>query len=165
MKSHPEVQNAINAIRRDLNEAIGKRDLLNGRIMQLEKNLRSLRSLLAGDRVLGARERKQQLAVGLTEAIRTVMRDFGSPMTASAIRLLLTKKGFDLERFSNPSAAVVNTLVRMHRSGELNFDPTTRGYTFGLSTEEMALLPDSAEFATGQFAHLDLLTSDGRRKK
>ena len=103
---------------------------LNGRIMRLEKTLRSLRGSLAEGCVSGARERKEQLAVGLTEAIRTVMREFGKPMTASAVRLLLAKKSFDLERFTNPSAAVVNTLIRMHSAGELALDPATKKYRF-----------------------------------
>jgi len=130
MNTQHELQQAVNAIRRELNERVGQRDLLNARIMKLETNLRNLRGLLFKVKRTTFGERREQLAVGLTEAIRTIMRGAGRPVTASALLLLLRKKDFDLDRFKNPSAAVHNTLMRMHSSGELAFDDAKKAYRF-----------------------------------
>lgn len=115
-----DIQNAMNELRRQLNEAVGKRDLLNVKILTLEQNIRNLRDTLTATRLTALRnEEPEESLVGVTEAIRVVLRRNNEPMTSSEVRMALTAMGFDLKRFANASAVVGNTLKRMADSGEL----------------------------------------------
>jgi hypothetical protein len=116
-----DIQSAINELRRQLNEAVGKRDLLNVKILTLEQNIRNLRDALIGTRLTALRgeNESEESFVGLTEAIRVVLRRNSEPMTSSEVRMSLRAMGFDLKRFANPSGTVTNTLKRMAESGEL----------------------------------------------
>lgn len=127
-----DLQNALNKTRSELNHAVGQRDLWNIRIMQLQQNVKNIRSALTKDRLMTARsgEADSDSVIGLTEAIRTVMRSWGKPMTAHDVRLALTATGFDLARFRNPAAAISNTLIRMFKAGELAADKKTKAYSF-----------------------------------
>jgi hypothetical protein len=125
-----DLQNALNKTRSELNHAVGQRDLWNIRIMQLEQNLKNIRSALTKDRLMTARSGEADSVIGLTEAIRTVMRSWGKPMTAREVRLALVATGFDLARFRNASAAIANTLIRMFKAGELGTDEKTKAYSF-----------------------------------
>ncbi len=122
-----DIQNAINEFRRQLNDAVGKRDLLNLKILNLEQNIRNLRAARSETRFAAIHEREQG-AIGLTEAIRTVFRRSNEPMTSGDVRMALKVIGFELERFANASAAVTNTLKRMADAGELRFAEETRTY-------------------------------------
>jgi hypothetical protein len=125
-----DLRNALSKTRTELNHAVGQRDLWNIRIMQLEQNMKNIRSALTKDRLMTARSGEADSVIGLTEAIRTVMRSWGKPMTAQEVRLALTSTGFDLARFRNPAAAIANTLIRMFKAGELVADKKTKAYSF-----------------------------------
>ena len=60
-----DIQNAINEFRRQLNDAVGKRDLLNLKILNLEQNIRNLRAARSETRFAAIHEREQG-AIGLT---------------------------------------------------------------------------------------------------
>src|ERR1700722_12461841 len=120
-----DLQSALDKTRTELSRAIRERDLWNIRIMQLEMNVKSIHSALAKG-LTG----QDQSVIGVTEAIRTVMRSWGKPMTPQEVRLALVAAGFDLTRFKNPSAAIANTLLRMAKSGELQ--PNAKAKTFWL---------------------------------
>jgi len=111
-----ELQDAYNALRHELNDKIGKRDLLNIQIMQLEKNMKGLYSLIKRDRIANIRG---QLNLGISDAIRTVMRMAGEVLDAPKVKERLEIYGFDLSRFKNPSAVIHNTLARMKDQGEI----------------------------------------------
>ncbi len=126
-----DIQNAVNEFRRQLNEAVGKRDLLNVKILGLEQNIRNLRATLTATRLTAMRgEEQEESLVGLTEAIRVVLRRNNEPMTAGEVRMALKAMGFDLERFANPSGTVANTLKRMSEGGELECSEKDRKYSF-----------------------------------
>jgi hypothetical protein len=122
-----DIQNAINEFRRRLNDAVGKRDLLNMKILNLEQNIRNLRAAFTETRFAGIHE-KEQGAIGLTEAVRTIFRRSNGPMTSRDVRMALKIIGFELERFANASAAVKNTLTRLVENGELEFAEETNTY-------------------------------------
>jgi ribosomal protein L29 len=122
-----DIQNAISEVRSQLNDAVGKRDLLNMKILNLEQNIRNLRAALTETR-FSAIHQKEQGMVGLTEAIRTIFRRSNRPMTSPDVRMALQIIGFELERFANASSAVKNTLTRLAESGELEFDKDTGTY-------------------------------------
>jgi hypothetical protein len=123
-----DLQNALNKLRAELNEAVGQRDLWNMKIMRLEQNIKNVHATLTQTRLTNFRSQMDQTIVGLTEAIRTVMRAAGRAMTAQEIRLSLSVAGFDVDRFKNPSAAISNTLIRMQRAGELGYDASNKTY-------------------------------------
>ncbi len=120
-----KLQNTINAIRQELNEKIGKRDLLNMQIMRLEANLKGLKSLAKQEKLNAFREK---LDVGITDAVRTAMRLAGTPLSAPQVKERLNNYGFDLHRFKNPSAVVHNTLQRMEKQGEIIPAANGKGY-------------------------------------
>jgi hypothetical protein len=115
-----DIQDAINEFRRQMNDAVGKRDLLNMKILNIEQNIRNLRAALTETR-FAVIHQKEQGTIGLTEAIRTIFRRNNGPMTSRDVRMALKIIGFELERFANASAAVKNTLTRLVESGELEF--------------------------------------------
>jgi hypothetical protein len=125
------LQDAYNALRRELNETVGKRDLLNMKIMEIEKSMKGLHPLLFKEKLISLRETQQKtLASGITEAIRTVMRTEHKPMTPADVKARLTTAGFDLGRFRNSSAVIHNTMARMALADELKVDPKTKRYRF-----------------------------------
>lgn len=122
-----DIQDAINEFRRQLNDAVGKRDVLNIKILNLEQNIRNLRAARTETRFAVIQEREQG-TIGLTEAIRTIFRRNNVPMTSREVRMALKVIGFELERFANASAAVKNTLSRLVENGELKFDAESSAY-------------------------------------
>ena len=98
----------------------------NQQIMELEKNIRNLRVMYFKDALVA--EGKKLTAVGLTEAIRTVLRRLGKPTTPADVKAALSFVGFDLGRFKNPSAVIHNTLLRMAKAGELYYSPENKTY-------------------------------------
>ncbi|MGA8213812.1 MAG: hypothetical protein WB799_09465 [Candidatus Sulfotelmatobacter sp.] len=104
--------------------------------MHLEKNIKGMRALLIKERLISHREKQgQTLVIGITEAIRTVMRAAKKPMTAAEVKTRLTEEGFDLERFRNAAAVIHNTMARMAKAGELEVDRKTKRYRFPMTEE------------------------------
>ena len=135
-----DIQNAINEFRRQLNDAVGKRDLLNAKIINLEQNIRNLRDTLTASRMSALRsEEPEESFVGLTEAIRMVLRRNGEPMTAGEIRMSLKSVGFDLERFKNPSGAIYNTLLRMAKPGEVQHNAKAKTFRLPINYHDAVL--------------------------
>jgi len=113
------IQRALHGAVRELGDAIRQRDQLNVTIVQLQSKVRSLQAALTTDALVARQQQAEQAVVGLTEAIRSVFRLSGKPMTAPEVKNALTVMGFNFAGFSNPSAAIHNTLKRMASTGEL----------------------------------------------
>ena len=111
MSAEGDIRNAIQNWLDKLAEAVRKRDSLNIEIMQMEQNIRNLNSALFEQTM--ADQMEQESVIGLSEAIRTVMRRGAVPMSTADVKLALAVAGFDLPRFRNAAAAVANTLERM----------------------------------------------------
>src|SRR6266700_6010847 len=94
-----DIQNKINEFRRQLNDAVGKRDLLNITILNVEQNIRNLRAALTETRFAAIHQREQG-TIGLTEAIRTIFRRSNTSMSSGDVRMALKVIGFELERFA-----------------------------------------------------------------
>jgi hypothetical protein len=105
---------------RQRDELVAQRDALNVKIIGAEQNIRNMQAALAETRY-SALHQQEQGYVGLTEAISTVIRRAGKPLTTGEVKTSLKVVGFDLDRFANPSAAVSNTLQRMAKSGDLEY--------------------------------------------
>ncbi|MGA9981402.1 MAG: hypothetical protein WBQ08_22470 [Candidatus Sulfotelmatobacter sp.] len=135
-----DIQNAINEFRRQLNDAVGKRDLLNAKIINLEQNIRNLRDTLTASRMSAWRSQEPEDSfVGLTEAIRMVLRRNNELMTAGEIRMSLKSVGFDLARFKNPTAAIYNTLLRMAKAGEVQHNAKAKTFRLPINYRDAVL--------------------------
>jgi len=110
----------------ELRHKISQRDRLNIEIMQIEKDIHNLHVIFFKDAMASAGRKLG--SVGLTEAIRTVLRRNGKPMTAPQMKDALNLLGFDLGRFKNPSAVIHNTLMRMAKAGELYYHLEDKWY-------------------------------------
>jgi hypothetical protein len=137
MTDEKQILDTIAALSAELNNKIGERDWLNYKIMELEKNIRNLRVMYFKDALVA--EGKRLTAVGLTEAIRTVLRRLAKPATPAEVKAALALLGFDLGRFKNPSAAIHNTLLRMAKSGELQHNTKTKAFWLPLNYHDAVL--------------------------
>ena len=87
--------------------------------------------------------------IGLTAAIRLVMRGAGMPMTPIDVRDRLHAIGFDGSKYINPLAAVHTILKRLNESGELLFIPRGPGkhqYRWNDPSTTASLSPDIVAF-------------------
>jgi hypothetical protein len=83
--------------------------------------------------------------MGLTNAIRLVVRGAGGPMTPIDVRDRLRAIGFDVTKYANDLAAVHTILKRLNDSGELLFIPRTAGkhqYIWNHPSSPAAMNPD-----------------------
>jgi hypothetical protein len=122
-------------------EALGeqRRDI-DQRLAQLAHTIGTLSQLLG----LTA-----TVPMGLTDAIRLVIRGAGVPMTPVDVRDRLQAIGFDVSKYSNDLAAVHTILKRLNDSGELRFIPRAPGkhqYTWNRPVTPVALGPDIVAF-------------------
>ncbi|MFI5095636.1 MAG: hypothetical protein ACHQIK_19575 [Candidatus Acidiferrales bacterium] len=116
------------AAEEDVAAKLKQRDQLNVALIQAQNQVQALRTLVARNALAAHAENQQQALVGLTEAIRSVLRLRNVPMTAGDVKNALDLLGFDFGGISNASAAVHNTLKRMTDTGELTFIPATKVY-------------------------------------
>ena len=107
MKS-AEYLRALDAALRDYERGIAERAVLDARIAQLQQTINTL------SRLCGL---QPTVPWGLTDACRTLLRNAGRPLSAVEIRARLTSIGFDLNRYSNPLAAIHTVLKRLDESG------------------------------------------------
>lgn len=100
-------------------EALGEqRRGIDQRLAQLSQTIATL------SRLLGL---IPTVPLGLTDAVRMVLRGAGLPMTPVQIRDRLSGIGFDLTRYTNELAAVHTILKRLNQSGEARFIPRAAG--------------------------------------
>jgi len=122
-------------------EALGdeRRDI-DQRLAQLAHTIGTLSKLLG---------MTPTVPMGLTDAIRLVIRGAGVPMTPVDVRDRLHAIGFDVSKYSNDLAAVHTILRRLNESGELRFiarAPGKHQYTWNRPTTPVALGPDIVAF-------------------
>jgi hypothetical protein len=127
--------NDIHAIlensKKQLADLIKRRDELNVDILRVQNEVRQLTAIAWRDELSQRQNAIRDALVGLSDAIRSLMRLNGTPMTPAQVKAALTMMGYDFKDAANPSAIVHNTLKRLHSSGELVFDPRTKTYQLG----------------------------------
>ena len=130
-----------------LSAAIKEYEALGAQRRDIDKRLAQLAHTIGTlSRLLGL---TPTVPMGLTDAIRLVMRGAGVPMTPVDIRDRLHAIGFDVSKYSNDLAAVHTILKRLNASGELRFIPRAPGrheYTWNRPTTPVALGPDIVQF-------------------
>jgi hypothetical protein len=121
---------------------VAQRDELNVKIINTEQNIRNLQSALT-ETLFAAEHELEYGTIGLTEAVRTIFRRAGKPLAAAEVKTSLKIIGFDLDRFANPTGAVVNTLQRMAKGGELVFNAATDTYRLKDAFEAFKIAHDA----------------------
>jgi hypothetical protein len=100
-------------------EALGaKRREIDQRLAELAQTIGTLSKLLG---------LTPTVPMGLTDAIRLVVRGAGVPMTPVDVRDRLAGLGFDTSKYVNDLAAVHTILKRLNEAGELRFVARTPG--------------------------------------
>ena len=135
-----EYRRALEAATKEY-EALGaQRREIDQRLAQLSQSIATL------TRLLGL---TPTVPLGLTDAIRMVVRGAGVPMTPVEVRDRLHAIGFDVSKYTNDLAAVHTILRRLNGSGELRFLPRAPGqhqYTLNRPSTPVALGPDIIRF-------------------
>ena len=133
-------------------EALGvQRRAIDQRLAELAQTIGTLSKLLG---------LTPTVPMGLTDAIRLVMRGVGIPMTPMEVRDRLRAIGFDVSKYANDLAAVHTILKRLNESGQLRFVPGGAGrpqYIWNLGTSVVALGPDIVAFMRDQRSERDAM--------
>jgi len=115
-------------MQRDLAELIQKRDTLNVQIINLEAQIRSYADAILRSQLVQRKIDHQQALIGITDAIRTVLRLQSRPMTAAEVKGAMDMMGYDFRGMNNASSVIHNTLKRMAGTGELEYVSAAKTY-------------------------------------
>src|SRR5260221_1226956 len=111
--------------RRALESATREYEALGARRREIDQRLAELaQSIGTLSKLLGL---TPTVPMGLTDAIRLVVRGAGVPMTPVEVRDRLHAIGFDVSKYTNDLAAVHTILKRLNESGEIRFLARTPG--------------------------------------
>jgi hypothetical protein len=138
--THADYRRALEAAIREYEELGAQRQGIDKRLAELAQTIGTL------SRLLGL---TPTVPMGLTDAIRLVVRGAGVPMTPTEVRDRLRAIGFDVSRYVNDLAAVHTILKRLNQSGELRFIARGVGahqYVWNRPTTPVALGPDILRF-------------------
>ena len=107
-----DYRRALEAATREYEELGARRREIDQRLAQLAQSIGTLTKLLG---------LTPTVPMGLTDAIRLVVRGAGVPMTPVEVRDRLHAIGFDVSKYTNDLAAVHTILKRLNESGEIRF--------------------------------------------
>jgi hypothetical protein len=134
--THEDYRRALDAAAREY-EALGdKRREIDQRLAELAQSMATL------SRLLGL---TPTVPLGLTDAVRLVVRGSGVPMTPIEVRDRLVGVGFDVSKYVNDLAAVHTILKRLNEAGELRFvarAPGKHQYTWNRPSTPVVLTKD-----------------------
>jgi len=116
--THDDYRRALQSAVREYEDLGTKRREIDRRLAELAQTIGTLSTLLGYT---------PTVPLGLTDAIRLVMRGAGLPMTPLEVRDRLRGMGFDVAKYTNELAAVHTILKRLNDAGELRFIPRTDG--------------------------------------
>lgn len=129
--------------RRALEAAIREYEDLGSRRREIDQRLAELgQSIGTLSKLLGL---TPTVPIGLTDAIRMILRGSGVPMTPVEVRDRLHGMGFDVSKYTNDLAAVHTILKRLNDSGEVRFIPRDVGkhqYAWNRGVAAIALTKD-----------------------
>ena len=113
-----DYRRALEAATREFEELGARRQDIDKRLAELAQTIGTLMRLIG---------LTPTVPLGLTDAVRLVVRGGGVPMTPVEVRDRLHAMGFDLSKYANDLAAVHTILKRLNESGELRFLPRSAG--------------------------------------
>jgi hypothetical protein len=129
-----DIKSRLQRSKAQLAEFIRQRDQLNVAIIQLQNEIRALSTVVWREEITKRQTELKQVVVGISDAVRAVLRLQNKPMSAGHVKDALDMMGYDFRDLANPSAVVHNTLKRMAGTGELVFVPAAKTYEFPFRT-------------------------------
>jgi len=113
-----DYRRALASASREYEELGARRRDIDQRLAELAQTIGTLSKLLG---------LTPTVPMGLTDAIRMIVRGVGVPMTPVEVRDRLHGIGFDVSKYANDLAAVHTILKRLNDSGEVRFIPREGG--------------------------------------
>jgi len=111
---------ALNKARQELDDLLIQRAEMDGRISQLEVTINGLAALCdPTDYYQGTPHPPLDASAGITDAIRMVLNQSHTAMTAPQIRDALLDMGYDTSRYASILTVIHNTIKRMNDQGEI----------------------------------------------
>jgi hypothetical protein len=111
--------------RRALDAAIKEYETLGDQRQAIDRRLAALTQTIGTlSKLLGL---TPTVPLGLTDAVRLVVRGASLPMTPVEIRDRLIAIGIEMSKYTNELAAVHTILKRLNDAGEVRFVPRTSG--------------------------------------
>lgn len=118
---------ALEDAQKELEHWLRVRMEIDQRIAQLRSTVALLCGLIGEAPRITPTEGAEEIGdLGISDAIRQVLRDVHQRVTPAEIKVLLTQAQFDLGKYVNSSAVIHNTLKRLEGQGEvdsLTLDP------------------------------------------
>ena len=116
----------------DLARHLVKRQQLDQKIARLQAVVGELDTLCAERDQNNFEKRverviKADLAVGITESARVILKENFFPLTASEIKEKIEARKLNLARYSNPLAVIHTILKRLVQGGEVRIVPQGKG--------------------------------------
>lgn len=102
-----DYRRALDAALREQEQLTQQQQAIEQRLAQLSQTIGTLTRLCGGT---------PQVALGLTDACRSVLKAAGVPLTAIQVRDRLVTMGFDTAQYSNDLAAIHTVLKRLAES-------------------------------------------------
>ena len=124
----------------ELARLLEERTALDAGILQLQDKIRHVARMVD----VTVDDPIQQL--GLTDAIRYVIRHADKPVTPVEVRDELLKRYCDPEDYRNLLASVHTVMKRLARVGEITFDGTKAAWTGELPPPLIGFVPSRAHF-------------------
>jgi len=120
--SQPSYRAALDAAVREYETLLQQKADVDARLAQVAESVGTLTRLCGYT---------PTVAYGLTEGCKTSLRCAAAPMTPLEVRDRLQSTGFDINRYSNPLAAIHTVLRRLTESGEVRRRVSrSRGVTY-----------------------------------
>jgi hypothetical protein len=124
----PSYRAALDAALREYEALLQQKADIDARLAQVAESVGTLTRLCGYT---------PTVAYGLTEACKTSLRCAGAPMTPLEVRDRLQSTGFDINRYSNPLAAIHTVLRRLTESGDVRRRASrSRGVTYEFRAPE-----------------------------
>jgi hypothetical protein len=152
--THEDYRRALEAATREYEDLGAKRRAIDQRLAEVAQTIGTLSKLLG---------LTPTVPLGLTDAVRLVVRGAGVPMTPVEVRDRLLGIGFDVSKYSNDLAAVHTILKRLNESGELRFVPRAPGkhrYMWNRGTSVVALTKDIVQYMHENTIEREAATAD-----
>jgi hypothetical protein len=118
--------------KQDLARHLVQRQRLDLKIARLQGIVSNLQNLCAEQDQSNLEKQvdqvmKADLAVGITESARVILKENFFPLTASDIKGKIEARKLNLARYSNPLAVIHTILKRLVQSGEVRIVPQAKG--------------------------------------
>jgi len=131
-----DYRRALETASREYEELGARRREIDQRLAELGQTIGTLMRLLG---------MTPTVPLGLTDAVRMVVRGAGMPISPTEVRDRLRTIGFDLSKYANELAAVHTILKRLNQAAELRFIPRAGGkhqYAWGRMPMPVVLTKD-----------------------